>query len=67
MARFTVDDCLDSIDNRYDLTLAAALRAREIAYGAETTLPLNNDKPSVISLREISKHIIGREILETIE
>ncbi len=54
MARVTVEDCLDSVDNRFDLVLVAARRAREIAGGAQARVPLENDKPTVLALREIA-------------
>ena len=66
MARITVEDCLDKIDNRFDMTLIAAERARQIAMGAEPLVPFDNDKPTVIALREISEGVMSREILEQI-
>ena len=67
MARITVDDCLKRIPNRFDLTLAAAYRARQIANGAQLLIDSNagsNDKPTVVALREIAAGQIGREVLE---
>lgn len=66
MARITVEDCLDKIDNRFDMTLIAAERARQIAMGADPLIPLDNDKPTVIALREISEGLMNREILDQI-
>ncbi len=66
MARITVEDCLDKIDNRFDMTLIAAERARQIAMGAEPLVPLDNDKPTVVALREISEGLMSREILDQI-
>ncbi len=66
MARITVEDCLDKIDNRFDMTLIAAERARQIAMGADPLVPLDNDKPTVIALREISEGLMSREILDQI-
>ncbi|MBT3198174.1 MAG: DNA-directed RNA polymerase subunit omega [Gammaproteobacteria bacterium] len=66
MARITVEDCLDKIDNRFDMTLIAAERARQIAMGADPLVPFDNDKPTVIALREISAGVMSREILDQI-
>ena len=54
MARITVEDCLQNVDNLFQLVLLAAQRARRLANGAEATLPLENDKPTVLALREIA-------------
>ena len=54
MARITVEDCLEKIDNRFDLIIAASKRARDIAYGKECYVDEDNDKPTVIALREIA-------------
>jgi DNA-directed RNA polymerase subunit omega len=54
MARITVEDCLHNVDNLFQLVLLAAQRARRLANGAEPTLPLENDKPTVLALREIA-------------
>jgi DNA-directed RNA polymerase omega subunit len=54
MARITVEDCLKNVDNRFDLVLKASKRARELSMGAEATLPWENDKPTVMALREIA-------------
>lgn len=58
MARVTVEDCLDSVDNRFELVLLAAKRARQLAMGYEPLVPWENDKPTVVALREISEHKI---------
>ena len=55
MARITVEDCLPNVDNLFQLVLLAAQRARRLANGAEPTVPLDNDKPTVIALREIAE------------
>ncbi len=52
MARLTVEDCLDNVENRFDLVLVAAQRARQLAMGAEPLVAEDNDKPTVIALRE---------------
>lgn len=54
MARITVEDCLQNVDNLFQLVILAAQRARRIANGAEPTVPLENDKPTVVALREIA-------------
>lgn len=63
MARITVEECLAYIPNRFDMTLAAAFRARQIANGATHLVPDSKDKPTVVALREISKGKVGIEIL----
>lgn len=66
MARFTVEDCMETISNRFDMTLAAAVRARQIDKGAEILLDDENDKPTVIALREIAAQKIDTKILNKI-
>ncbi len=63
MARVTVEDSLENVGNRFDLVLIAAKRARNLSLGAEPLLPTDNDKPSVIALREIAEGLVGEEIL----
>ncbi len=63
MARITVDDCLKKIPNRFELTLAATYRARQLATGADPMLEANKDKPTVIALREIAQGLVGVDIL----
>jgi len=63
MARVTVEDCLDNVDNRFQLVLVAAKRARQLANGRETTLDWENDKPTVLALREIADGLVTRDIL----
>ncbi len=63
MARVTVEDSLANVANRFDLVLIASKRARNISMGAEPLLPADNDKPSVIALREIAEGLVGEEIL----
>ena len=63
MARITVDDCLKRIPNRFELTLAATYRARQISAGATPLVEPNRDKPTVIALREIAAGKIGTEVL----
>jgi DNA-directed RNA polymerase subunit omega len=63
MARITVDDCIRYFPNRFELTLAATNRARQIALGATPLVEANKDKPCVIALREIAGAKLGRELL----
>lgn len=67
MARITVEDCLSNIPNLFQLVLVAAKRARKLAHGAEATVEWENDKPTVVALREIAAGHIGPEILEEAE
>lgn len=67
MARITVEDCLDHIDNIFEMVLVAAKRARRVAHGAEPMVELENDKPTVIALREIADGLITPAILEEID
>ena len=64
MARLTVEDCLENVDNRFELVLIAARRARQIAMGADPLVPLDNDKPTVLALREIAENLINSETIE---
>lgn len=66
MARLTVEDCLENVDNRYDLVMLASKRARQIAMGAEPLVPANQDKPTVIALREIAENLVNGENIDTI-
>ena len=67
MARITVEDCLDNIDNIFEMVLVAAKRARRVAHGADPMVELENDKPTVIALREIAEGLITPAILEEID
>ena len=67
MARITVEDCLDNIDNIFEMVLVAAKRARRVAHGADALVELENDKPTVIALREIAEGHITPAILDEIE
>ncbi|MBK1735287.1 DNA-directed RNA polymerase subunit omega [Halorhodospira abdelmalekii] len=67
MARVTVEDCLGNVENRFQLVLAGAKRARQLANGVEPLVPWENDKPSVVALREIAAGHVGPEILATEE
>ncbi|MDP2830003.1 MAG: DNA-directed RNA polymerase subunit omega [Sulfuricellaceae bacterium] len=63
MARITIDDCMKHITNRFELTLAATFRARQIANGSTPMVDPQRDKPTVIALREIALGKVGKEIL----
>ncbi|MFK7888289.1 MAG: DNA-directed RNA polymerase subunit omega [Gammaproteobacteria bacterium] len=67
MARITVEDCLGNIDNLFELVLVSAKRARRLANGAEAMVPWENDKPTVVALREVAEGLVGKEILEESE
>ncbi len=65
MARITIDDCLKYIPNRFNLTLAASYRARQLANGATPHVDqVRNNKPTVTALREIAAGQIGEDILK---
>ena len=64
MARITVEDCVARIPNKFQLVLVAAKRARQLANGAEAMVEWENDKPTVVALREIAEGYIGEGILE---
>ncbi|HET7371301.1 MAG TPA: DNA-directed RNA polymerase subunit omega [Gammaproteobacteria bacterium] len=63
MARVTVEDCLDNVDNLFQLVLVATKRARQLSHGMEATVPLERDKPTVVALREIAEGHVGPAIL----
>ncbi len=63
MARVTVDDCLKKIPNRFQMTLAAAHRARQIANGSTPLVEVDKDKPTVVALREMALGKVGLEVL----
>ena len=64
MARVTVEDCLDKVDNRFQLVLVATKRARQLANGVQPLVPWENDKPTIVALREIADGLVGPSILE---
>jgi DNA-directed RNA polymerase subunit omega len=65
MARVTVEDCLENVDNRFELVMVSSKRARQIAtLGKEPLVPIENDKPTVIALREIAAGLIDASILK---
>ena len=68
MARFTVADCMENIPNRFNMTLVAAMRAREIENNDDTLIEREeNDKPTVLALREIADQLVNEDILKNIE
>lgn len=65
MARITVEDCLDHVENRFQLVMVGSKRARQLATGGkEPRVPWENDKPTVVALREIEKGLITASILD---
>jgi DNA-directed RNA polymerase subunit omega len=64
MARVTVEDCLTNVDNRFQLVLVATKRARQISLGSEPFIEAENDKPTVLALREIADGLVTRDILD---
>lgn len=66
MARLTVEDCLDNVDNRFQLVLVASKRARQLSLGGEAMVPLENDKPTVLALREIAEGKVTNAILNEV-
>jgi DNA-directed RNA polymerase subunit omega len=64
MARVTVQDCLQHVDNRFDLVLLATKRARQLARGIAPLVPLENDKLTVVALREIAEGLVSHETVE---
>jgi len=64
MARITVEDCLDNVENRFELVMVGSKRARQLAVeGAEPHVELENDKPTVVALREIAEGYVNASIL----
>jgi DNA-directed RNA polymerase subunit omega len=59
MARVTVEDCIDKVENRFDLVLLASHRARMISSGSQITIDRDNDKNPVVSLREIAETTVS--------
>ena len=63
MARVIVEDCIHNIPNRFEMTLAATYRARQITAGATPMIDEDRDKPTVIALRELAQGLYGMEVL----
>ena len=66
MARITVEDCRSRIPNRFQLTLAATYRARQLAHGGSPLVETTRDKPTVTALREIAAGKVGIEMLSRV-
>ena len=66
MARVTVEDCLENVVNRYELVLLASRRARQIVLGSDPLVPPDNDKPTVIALREIAENLVTTDNIDKI-
>ena len=64
MARVPVEDCLENVKNRFELVLISSKRARQISQGAEPLVEIENDKPTVVALREIAEGLIDAAILD---
>jgi len=65
MARVTVEDCLENVDNRFELVMIASKRARQLAVGGkEPKVEWENDKPTVVALREIAEKLVDRSVLD---
>lgn len=67
MARITVEDCLKNINNRFELVLTATKRARQIANGAEPMVDEQNDKPTVLALREIAANLVSPRNVDVLQ
>jgi DNA-directed RNA polymerase subunit omega len=67
MARITVEDCLEVVDNRFELVLMATKRARQLAKGADPLVESNNDKSTVLALREIAGRKVTADLIAEIE
>ncbi len=63
MARITIEDCLEHVDNAFELVLLAARRTRQLVMGKEPLVPWDNDKPTVVALREIAAGLVTPELL----
>ncbi len=64
MARVTVEDCLENVNSRFELVLLASKRARQLVNGKEAMVDWENDKPTVVALREIGEGKISNKILD---
>jgi DNA-directed RNA polymerase subunit omega len=67
MARITVEDCLEVVDNRFELVLMATRRARQVAKGADALVETHNDKPTVVALREIAGRKVTHEMIDEVD
>ncbi len=64
MARITIEDCLENVDNRFDLVMLATKRAKQLANGREPLVPWENDKPTVVALREIALGLVDHAYVD---
>ncbi len=64
MARVTVEDCLENVENRFKLVLLASKRARQLSLGTEPLVEWENDKPTVVALREIALNLVNEEMMQ---
>lgn len=67
MARVTVEDCLEKVENQFQLVLIATKRARQISNGSAPRVPVENDKPTVIALREIADGLTDASVLDQVD
>jgi DNA-directed RNA polymerase subunit omega len=67
MARITVEDCLEVVDNRFELVMMATKRARQLSKGAAALVEGSSDKPTVLALREIAARKVTNELISEIE
>ncbi len=67
MARVTVEDCLENVENRFKLVLIASKRARQLANGSDPMVAWDNDKPTVVALREIAEGLINDAVMDEID
>ncbi len=67
MARVTVEDCLDNVNNRFNLILLASKRARQLSDGVEPLVDWDGDKPTVVALREIAEGLVTDETIDKVE
>lgn len=67
MARITVEDCLEEVNNRFELVLLATQRARQLVQGREASVPIENDKMTIVALREIAAGHITKQNISEIE
>jgi DNA-directed RNA polymerase subunit omega len=67
MARITVQDCLNVVPNRFELILRASRRSRQLARGADSMVPVGEDKPTVLALREIASKQVTDELLASVD
>lgn len=64
MARITVEDCLKNVENRFELVVVATKRTRQLMNGGQPLVEWDNDKPTVVALREIAENLVNASILD---